>query len=64
VLSERQLQVPRLLVRGLTAAQLGETIGVVQRTVEFHKYKMMEVLGARTSADLIRIAIQSGMTVE
>ncbi len=64
VLSERQLQVLRLLVRGLTAAQIGETIGVVQRTVEFHKYKMMEALGARTSADLIRIAIQSGMTVE
>ncbi len=64
VLSDRQLQVLRLLVRGLTAAQIGEAIGVVQRTVEFHKYKMMETLGARTSADLIRIAIQAGITVD
>jgi DNA-binding NarL/FixJ family response regulator len=64
VLSDRQMQVLRLLVRGLTAAQIGEAIGVVQRTVEFHKYKMMETLGARTSADLIRIAIQSGVTVD
>jgi DNA-binding NarL/FixJ family response regulator len=64
VLSERQLQVLRLFVRGLTAAQIGKTLGVVQRTVEFHKYKMMEALGARTSADLIRIAIQAGVTVD
>ena len=28
------------------------------RTVEFHKYKMMEAVGAANSAELIRYAIE------
>jgi DNA-binding NarL/FixJ family response regulator len=31
------------------------------RTVESHKYQMMETLGLRTNADLIHFAIQSGL---
>jgi DNA-binding NarL/FixJ family response regulator len=63
-LSERQLEVLRLFVKGMTAPQIAETLGIVTRTVEFHKYRVMELLGARTSADLIRIALQAGISLE
>ncbi|MEN9799845.1 MAG: hypothetical protein RL653_3542 [Pseudomonadota bacterium] len=63
-LSERQMEVLKLFVKGLTAPQIAETLGIVTRTVEFHKYRVMELLGARTSADLIRIALQAGISLE
>jgi DNA-binding NarL/FixJ family response regulator len=63
-LSDRQMEVLRLVVKGLTAPQIAEALGIVTRTVEFHKYRAMEVLGARTSADLIRIAIQAGISLD
>ena len=31
----------------------GQKLNISQRTVEFHKYRMMETLGAKTSSDLI-----------
>ena len=33
-------------------------LGVSVRTVEFHKYKMMEAVGAANSAELIHYAIK------
>jgi DNA-binding CsgD family transcriptional regulator len=29
------------------------------RTVAFHKYRMMEVLGAKTNAELVRYAVRN-----
>ena len=33
------------------------------RTVEFHKYKMMEALGLRTGAELVRFAFEHGIAI-
>ena len=46
---------------GLSAKQMAQNLGISQRTVEFHKYRMMETLGARTSSDLIHFAIKHGI---
>jgi DNA-binding NarL/FixJ family response regulator len=60
-LTTRQREILQLLALGKTAKEVAVVLGVSARTVEFHKYKMMEAVGAATSAELIRFAIQHGI---
>ena len=60
-LSLRQREILRLLVDGLTAKQIASRLDISSRTVEFHKYRMLESLGLKGSADLIHFAVQHGM---
>ena len=50
-----------MLAEGLSAKVIAAKIDLSPRTVEFHKYQMMAALGAKTSADLIRLAITHGI---
>lgn len=36
-------------------------LGISHRTVEFHKYRIMQAVGARTNAELVRYAIGHGL---
>jgi DNA-binding NarL/FixJ family response regulator len=40
---------------------IASKLGISPRTVEFHKYSMMETLGLGSSAELIRFALQKGI---
>jgi len=60
-LTLRQREILRLLAEGLSAKQIAQKLDISQRTVEFHKYRMMETLGAKTSSDLIHFAIKHGI---
>lgn len=60
-LTLRQREILRLLVEGHSAKVIASHLGISPRTVEFHKYSMMETLGISTSAELIRFALQSGI---
>ena len=60
-LTLRQREILRLLAEGLSAKQMAQKLNISQRTVEFHKYRMMETLGAKTSSDLIHFAIKHGI---
>ena len=60
-LTLRQREILRLLADGLSAKQMAQKLGISQRTVEFHKYRMMETLGAKTGSDLIHFAIKHGI---
>ena len=60
-LTLRQREILRLLVDGNSAKQIAASLGISPRTVEFHKYSMMETLGVKTTAELIRVALQSGI---
>ncbi len=60
-LTLRQRQILRLLAEGLSAKQMAKKLDISQRTVEFHKYRMMETLGAKSSSDLIHFAIKHGL---
>jgi len=60
-LTLRQREILRLLVDGHSAKVIGSRLEISARTVEFHKYSMMEVLGVSSSAELIRFALQSGV---
>ncbi len=60
-LTARQKEILQLLVAGKTAKEIAALLHVSARTVEFHKYKMMEALGLRTGAELVRFAIEHGI---
>jgi len=60
-LTLRQREILRLLTDGLSAKEIARSLGISQRTVEHHKYSMMQLLGITTSAELIRFALQSGI---
>jgi DNA-binding NarL/FixJ family response regulator len=61
-LTPRQRDVVRLLAEGRTMKEIAATLGVSARTVETHKYQAQEALGLRTTADLIRYALEHGLT--
>lgn len=60
-LTLRQREILRLLAEGLSAKEVAGKLDISPRTVEFHKYQMMENLGAKNSAELIRIAVSHGL---
>jgi DNA-binding NarL/FixJ family response regulator len=58
LLTLRQREILRLLVDGLSAKQIALRLDISSRTVEFHKYRMVELLGLGGSAELIHFAIK------
>jgi DNA-binding NarL/FixJ family response regulator len=60
-LTPRQREVLTLVAEGRSAKQIASSLSISTRTVEFHKYQMMEALGLHANADLIRFAIKHGL---
>lgn len=60
-LSPRQREVLQLLVQGKSVKEIAAALNISARTVEFHKYRMMEQLKTRTSAELIQYALMNGL---
>jgi DNA-binding NarL/FixJ family response regulator len=60
-LTPRQREVLQLLAEGRSAKEIAASLAISARTVEFHKYQMMEALGIHTNAELIRFAIKHGL---
>ena len=60
-MSPRQREVLQLLAEGKSAKEIASILNISTRTVEFHKYRMMEQLNIKTSAELVRYAIKHGI---
>lgn len=60
-LTLRQREVLQLLAQGRSAKQIAETLAISPRTVEHHKYQMMETHGLHSSAELVHFAIKHGI---
>lgn len=60
-LSPRQREVLQLLCEGNSAKQVADMLDISARTVEFHKYRIMEELGVQSSAELVQHAIKLGI---
>ena len=58
-LTFRQREVLQLLAEGKVMKEVGGILNMTTRTVAFHKYRIMDVIGARSSADLVRYAIRN-----
>ena len=54
----RQREVLQLLAQGKNMKEIGALLNVTPRTVAFHKYKMMKLLGIDNSVDLIKYAVR------
>jgi DNA-binding NarL/FixJ family response regulator len=60
-LTPRQRDVLQLLAEGKSAKEIGSLLDISPRTVETHKYKMMDDLGVKTTAQLVQHAIKLGL---
>jgi len=63
VLSSRQREVLQLLAEGHSAKEIAAILNVSEKTVEYHKYRMMENLGVKTLAELVLYAVKQGIVV-
>src|SRR6267143_438183 len=57
-LTQRQREVLQLLAEGKVMKEVSDILNMSKRTVAYHKYRMMEVLGAKSSAELVKYAIK------
>lgn len=60
-LTARQREVLQLLAEGKTAKEVADILFISPRTVEFHKYRIMEELGMSSSAELVQYSIKQGI---
>ena len=56
-LTPRQLDVLRLIVKGQRMKEIAANLRLSSRTVESHKYEMMQTLGLHSTAELVRYAL-------
>jgi len=60
-LSGREREVLQLLAEGKSMKEVAGVLDISPRTVEFHKYRIMELLGVKTNAELVQQAIKLGL---
>lgn len=60
-LSQREMEVLQLIALGYTNQEIADRLVVSVKTVESHKARIMEKLGARNRASLVRYALAHGL---
>lgn len=60
-LSKRELEVLEHVVAGNPNKVVGQLLGISHRTVEVHRARMMQRLGVKTFAELMRLAVLGGI---
>ena len=57
-LTSRQREVLQLLAEGRSMKEIAGLLNVTHRTVAFHKYRMMERLKVKSTAELVQYAVR------
>ena len=57
----RQREVLKLVVEGYTMNEIATSLGITPRTVQFHKYTMMQELEVNSTAELIKYGIRHNL---
>jgi DNA-binding NarL/FixJ family response regulator len=60
-LTPRQREILQLLAEGHSMKEVGSLLNLTPRTVAFHKYRMMEQLKLKTTAELVQYAVKHGV---
>jgi len=60
-LTERQKEILQLIAEGHLTKEIADILCISVRTVEKHKYNMMQELKFKTTADLVKYAIKQGI---
>jgi len=63
-LTSRQLEVLRLILEGRRMKEIAATLQLSARTIETHKYQMMQTLGVESTAELVKYAIEHRLVAE
>ncbi|WP_417582146.1 response regulator [Nitrincola sp.] len=61
ILSDRELQVLRLLAKGKSINAIADELHISNKTVSTHKARMMDKMGFTNNTDLVRYAITNGL---
>lgn len=59
-LTDRELEVLKMIARGMSNKEIGEALFISHRTVDTHRTNLMKKLNVHNIAGLIRYAIRSG----
>jgi len=62
-LTSRQREILQLLAEGKTMKEIATATNLSTRTVEWHKHRIMKMLGVRRSAELIQHAIRMKLVI-
>ena len=62
-ITPRQREVVQLLAEGKSMKQVADLLSITERTVAFHKYRVMDAMNLRSSAELIQFAIKRRILV-
>jgi DNA-binding NarL/FixJ family response regulator len=60
-LTPRQREILQLFAEGFPTKEIASWLDISPRTVEFHKYQLMDSLKLQSSAELIHFAIKNGI---
>jgi FixJ family two-component response regulator len=60
-LTERERQVLELIVAGKLNKQIAAELGTAEKTVKFHRANLMQKMGVRVVADLVKLAERAGV---
>ena len=61
-LTDLQKEILQLITEGRPTKEIAGTLCISVRTVERHKYNMMKALNLKTTADLVKYALEQGIT--
>lgn len=60
-ITRRQREILKLIPKGMTNQEIADELELSRRTVETHRYKMMETLGVNNKGDLLRKGRELGL---
>ncbi|MCP3904129.1 MAG: response regulator transcription factor [Planctomycetes bacterium] len=60
-LTPREREILEMVVAGMTSRQIAEDLGLSPKTVHVHRASAMARLGARSVADMVRLAVIAGV---
>lgn len=60
-LTKRQIEILQLLAEGYSFKEMANSLGISIKTVEFHKSRLSQKLQLRTTAQLIRFAVENAV---
>ena len=63
-LTLRQRDVLRLIVKGQRMKEIATALNLSTRTVETHKYEMMQTLDLHSTAELVRYALDRHLLLD
>jgi DNA-binding NarL/FixJ family response regulator len=61
-LSDRELQVLRMLADGKTVKEIGSELALSEKTISTYRARILDKVKAKTNAELMRFALRAGLS--